>query len=91
MKAALRPIFLVLLTLACLLRAVHSDGEEHRLFTPHIPLGPRPVRPRPRIHVYDMPGHLAKPCWWWGCRQLTQYVKETNVRRVGALFLNLHL
>lgn len=59
-----------LLLICSALRPVSSNSnKEHR-----------PLRPRPRVHVYDMPNHLAEPCWWWGCRQLTKYVKETNVR-----------
>lgn len=61
----LRALFLFVL-----LSTVYANANKER----------RPLRPRPRIHVYDMPDHLAKPCWWWGCRQLTSYVKETNVR-----------
>ena len=40
-----------------------------------------PSGPRPRIHIYDLPDELTKPCHWWGCGRLTEEVRKSKVSR----------
>ena len=40
-----------------------------------------PSGPRPRIHIYDLPDELTKPCHWFGCGRLTEEVRKSKARR----------
>jgi hypothetical protein len=65
--------------------ALFGDAHPPPPPPPPPPLGDAAARPRPRIHVYDLPDALTQPCWWWGCGKLTQTVRESKVcRRCAA-------
>ena len=80
-----------LLCAGLLARATHGQDERADAATlapPPPPPPPPPLAaartlrgPRPRIHIYDLPDSLTKPCFWWGCGRLTQEVRKSKARR----------
>ena len=36
--------------------------------------------PTPRIHIYDLPPEMTKPCMHWGCSRLTDALRASPVR-----------
>ena len=80
-----------LLCAGVLARTAHGQAEGTAVAAQSPPPPPPPpptpsfppvvqTGPRPRIHIYDLPDSLTKPCHWWGCGRLTEEVRKSKAR-----------